>query len=260
MIAMPANERDLQALARFQLLPRLLHDVTDVDTGLTLLGRRLGSPLLLRLPADAPLPDQGLALVDAHRLGSGAAPWALPVLAPAKMGELMPTVRRLADTEAPALVLDLSPLSEVAPYGSGLWRPRTREDLAELAAAAGRPLWVYGLLSPADAVVAAEAGLDAIVVHSGPGRHLAGPTVADALPDVLDAVAGMIAVYAGGHVASGIDVFRYLAIGAEAVVIETDRALGPLEAELQYAMRLTGCDTLADIGYDVIYEPLFEDA
>jgi len=260
MIAMPANERDLQALARFQLLPRLLHDVTEVDTGLTLLGRRLASPLLPRLPADAPLPDQGLALVDAHRLGDGAAPWALPVLAPAKMGELMPTVRRLADTEAPALVLDLSPLSEVAPYGSGLWRPRTREDLAELAAAAGRPLWVYGLLSPADAVVAAEAGLDAIVVHSGPGRHLAGPTVADALPDVLDAVAGMIAVYAGGRVASGIDVFRYLAIGAEAVVIETDRALGPLEAELQYAMRLTGCDTLADIGYDVIYEPLFEDA
>ncbi len=257
---MPANERDLQALARFQLVPRLLHDVTEVDSSLALLGRRLGSPLLARIPADAPLPDHGLALVDAERLGGEAAPWALPVLAPAKMGELMPAVRRLAASEAPALVLDMSPLSEVAPFGTGVWRPRTREDLAELVAAAGRPLWVYGLLSPDDAVVAAEAGLDAIVVHAGASRHLGGPTVADALPDVLDAVAGMIAVYAGGHVSSGIDVFRYLAIGAEAVVVETDRALGPLEAELHYAMRLTGCDTLADIGYDVIYEPLFEDA
>jgi 4-hydroxymandelate oxidase len=260
MASMPSDERDLQALARFQLLPRLLHDVIDVDTGLTLLGRRLTSPLVARIPADAPLPEQGVALVDADRVSEAAAPWALPVLAPAKMGELMPAIRRWADTDAPALVLDMSPLGEVAPYGTALWRPRTREDLAELAAAAGRPVWLYGVLSPEDAVVAAEAGLDAIVVHAGVGRHLGGPTVVDALPDVLDAVAGMIAVYAGGKVASGIDVFRYLAIGAEATIIETDRALGPLEAELQYAMRLTGCATLADIGYDVIYAPLFEDA
>ncbi len=259
MTAMPAFERDLQALARLQLIPRLLHDATDVDTGFTLLGRRLDSPMLPRIPADAPLPETGLALVDAHRLGEGAAPWALPVLAPAKMGELMPLVRRLADTEAPALVLDLSPLGDSPPFGSGPWRPRTREDLAELVSAAGRPLWLYGLLAPSDAVVAAEAGVDTIVVTAGAGRHLGCPGVADVLPDVLDAVAGMIAVYAGGHVASGIDVFRYLAIGAEAVVLETDRALGPLEAELHYAMRLTGCDTLADIGYDVIHEPLFED-
>jgi 4-hydroxymandelate oxidase len=259
MAPMASFERDLQALARLRLLPRLLHDVTEVDSGLTLLGQRLSSPLLQRIPADAPLPDHGLALVDAERLGEGGAPWALPVLTPAKMGELMPAVRRLADTEAPALVLDLSPLGDSPPLGTGAWRPRTREDLAELVSAAGRPLWLYGLLSPADAVVAAEAGVEAIVVTAGAGRHLGCPGVAEALPDVLDAVAGMISVYAGGTVASGIDVFRYLAIGAEAVVLETDRALGPLEAELHYAMRLTGCGTLADIGYDVIYQPLFED-
>ena len=257
---MSADERDSQALARYQLVPRLLHDVTEVDSSLTLLGRRLASPLLPRLPADAPAPEHGLALVDAERVGTRSAPWALPVLANAKMGELMPEVRRLAATEVPALVLDMCPLAEVAPFGGGRWRPRTREDLAELAAAAGLPLWLYGVLSPADAVVAAEAGLDAIVLHTGIARHLGGPSLADALPEVLDAVAGMIAVYAGGHVENGVDVFRYLALGADAVVLETDRALGSLEAELQYAMRLTGCATLADIGYDVIYEPLFEDA
>jgi len=260
MAVMPANERDLQALARVHLLPRLLHDVHEVDSGLTLLGRRLSSPLLARLPADAPLPEQGLALVAAERLTHAHVPWALPVLAPAKMGELMPAVRRFADSDAPALVLDLGPLAETAPFGPVAWRPRSREDLAELVAAAGRPLWVSGLLSPDDAVVAAEAGLAAIVVHAGAGAALGGPSVVDALPDVLDAVAGMIAVYAGGQVASGVDVFRYLAIGAEAVVVETDRALGPLEAELHYAMRLTGCATLADIGYDAVFEPLFGDA
>ncbi len=262
MVAMPPGERDLQALARLQLVPRLLHDVHEVDSGLTLLGRRLSSPMLPRLPADAPLPEQGLALVAADRLdatGGAGSGCALPVLGPAKMGELMPAMRLLADGDAAAIVLDLGPLADAAPFGAGAWRPRTREDLAELAAAAGRPLWLTGVLSPDDAVVAAEAGLDAIIVHGGAARQLGGPSVVDALPDVLDAVAGMIAVYAGGQVASGVDVFRYLAIGAEAVVVETDRALGPLEAELHYAMRLTGCATLADIGYDVVFEPLFEE-
>jgi len=254
-----ASDRDLHALTRMQLVPRLLHDVHEVDTGLTLLGRRLSSPIVPRLPADAPTPEQGLALVDAQRDGAGAS-WSIPVLAPAKMGELMPLVRRFAASDAPAVVLDLSPLGDSAPYGAAPWRPRNREDLAELAAAAGRPLWLSGVLSPDDAVIAAEAGLDAVVVHAGAGRQLRSVSVVDALPDVLDAVAGMIAVYAGGAVGSGIDVFRYLAIGAEAVIAETDRPLGPLEAELHYAMRLTGCATVADIGYDVIYEPLFGDA
>ncbi len=260
MSEMSEDERDTLALARFRLVPRLLHDAGELDSSLTLLGRRLPSPLLPRLTGDAPLPERTLALVDAQRVGDEGAAWALPVLASTKMGELVPEVRRLADTGAPGLVLDMSPLAELPPYGKGTGRPRTREDLAELAAAAGQPMWLYGVLSPDDAVVAAEAGLEAIVVHTGAARFLGGPSLADALPDVLDAVAGMISVYAGGRVASGIDVFRYLAIGAEAVVIETDRALASLEAELQYAMRLTGCATLADIGYDVIYEPLFGDA
>lgn len=254
-----SEDHDLAALARVRLMPRLLHDVHEVDASLTLLGTRLPSPLLPRLPLDAPPPERGLALIDAERMPEGGAAWALPVLPPAKMGELVPLVRRLAASAAPALVLDLAPLAHAAPYGSAAWRPRTREDLAELAAAAGRPLWLSGVLSPDDAVVAAEAGLDALIVHAGAGRHLGGVSVVDALPDVLDAVAGMISVFAGGQVASGVDVLRYLALGAEAVVVETDRALGPLEAELHYAMRLTGCATLADIGYEAVYEPLFGD-
>lgn len=254
-----ASDRDRQALERVRLVPRLLHDVHEVDASLSLLGRRLPSPLLPRLPGDAPPPERGLALVDAERASQGAA-WMLPVLPPLKMGELMPLVRHFAASDAPALVLDLTPLADIAPYGSASWRPRTREDLAELAAAAGRPLWLSGVLSPDDATIAAEAGLDALIVQAGPGRHLGGVSVADALPDVLDAVAGMIAVYAGGALSSGIDAFRYLALGAEAVVVETDRALGVLDAELHYAMRLTGCATLADIGYEAIFEPLFGDA
>jgi isopentenyl diphosphate isomerase/L-lactate dehydrogenase-like FMN-dependent dehydrogenase len=252
-------DRDLESLEHYQLVPRLLHDVVDVDSACTLLGRRLASPILPRLAADAHA-EGGLALVDAARVVDAGTPWAVPIVRSIKMGALMPEIRRLTALDVPAIVLDVSRLGDSGPYGDEPWRPRTREDLAELAAAAGRPVWLYGIASPADATVAAEAGLDAVVVHGGAGRHLRGPATIDALPDIVDAVGGMLGVFAGGPVASGIDVYRYLAVGAEAVVVESDRSLHALEAELHYAMRLTGCSLLSDIGYDAIFAPLFGDA
>ncbi len=256
---MTHTERDLEALEHYQLVPRLLHDVIDVDSACTVLERRLASPIVPRVARDAQ-GEAGLALVDAAHVVDDTTPWAVPILRSSRMGELMPEVRRLIALDVPALVVDVSRLGDSPPYGTEAWRPRTREDLAELVAAAGRPVWLYGVSSPADATVAAEAGLDAVVVHGGAGRHVHGPATIDALPDIVDAVAGMLAIYAGGPVASGIDVFRYLAIGAEAVVVESDRSLQALEAELHYAMRLTGCSLLADIGYDAIFAPLFGDA
>ncbi len=85
------------------------------------------------------------------------------------------------------------------------------------------------------------------------------PATAEIFPDIFDAVAGTLAVYAGGAVRGGIDVFRYLALGAEAVVVDCDRAPENLRAELAYAMRLTGCRTLADISYEAIFAPLFSE-
>jgi isopentenyl diphosphate isomerase/L-lactate dehydrogenase-like FMN-dependent dehydrogenase len=256
---MPPADRDLEALARYGLVPRLLHDVVDVDSTVVVLGRRLSAPIVPRLHGDAAA-EGALALVDASQVDGRGSPWQVPMLRSAKMGEMMPEVRRLTALDVPAIVLDVSRLGDTHPYGEEPWRPRSREDLAELAAAAGRPVWLYGVASPDDATVAAEAGLDAIIVHGGTGWHVGGPATIDVLPDIVDAVAGMLAVYAGGPVASGIDVYRYLAVGAEAVVVESDRSLHALEAELHYAMRLTGCALLADIGYDAIFAPLFGDA
>jgi hypothetical protein len=93
------------------------------------------------------------------------------------------------------------------------WRPRSREDLAEVVAAAGRPVWLLGVASAEDAD------------RGGRGRHRCGggrrrPRPAprrtrhgEILPEVVDAVAGMLRVLAGGVVASGIDVLRLLALG-----------------------------------------------
>jgi hypothetical protein len=199
-----------------------------------------------------------LTLVDAHEVRASH-PTRIPVIGSGRMGELMPEVRRLADLEVPALAFDLAPLADAAPFGAQPWRPRSRDDLAELLSAAGRPVWLLGVASAEDATVAAEAGFDALVVDGAIGRHVGGPATADVLPEVVDAVAGMVRVLAGGTVGSGIDVLRLLALGADAVVVGGERPTAVLEEELRYAMRLTGCATLAEIGYDAVFAPLFGD-
>jgi len=249
------------ALDGYQLIPRLLHEVHEVDSATTLLGRPLTSPMIPRRRPDA-APEAGVpAVVDADAVLADPAHHAprdaLALLRPAKMGELMPAVRDLSALDVAGIGLDMAPLAESAPFGRGAWRPRTREDLAELRAAANCPLWVFGVASPSDAEVVAEAGLEAVVVQSAAGARLGGPAVIDVLPEVIDAVAGMLLIVAGGPVRDGVDVLRYLAVGAEALVVESDRALASLEAELHYAMRMTGCSSLADVGYDIIFAPLF---
>lgn len=257
-------DRDIQALESYQLIARLLHDVGRVDASCQLLGRTYDTPILPLLEhtlVHTPTHLSSLSLVDAEVLLEQPETFhfdlSLPLLRPDKMGDLMPKVRKLAAAGVPAFALDLSVLADTPPYGPYAWRPRTREDLAELRAAAGVPLWLYGVCSVADADVATEAGLEGIVVTSSAGHFLNGPATAEIFPDIFDAVAGTISVYAGGPVRSGVDVFRYLAIGAEAVVVDSDRSMENLKAELEYAMRLTGCQTLADIGYEAVFAPLF---
>ena len=116
-----------------------------------------------------------------------------------------------------------------------------------------------GVASAEDAAVAAEAGVDALVVDGALGRRVGGPATAEALPEVVDAVAGMMRVLAGGAIGSGIDALRLLALGADAVVVGGERPTSALEDELRYAMRLTGCASLADVGYDVVFAPLFDE-
>lgn len=265
------------ALDSYQLIARVLGGVQEVDLRCSVLGRSQPSPLVPSAPgwsahetgrAGAPgatheggFDASRLRVVDAGRL-LGAAPYALPaasiaLFGPSKMGDLMTGVRALSELGVAAIGLDLSPLADTPPYGHEAWRPRTREELAELRGACGAPLWLFGVAGAADAEVAAEAGADAVVVHGALGARMGAAASIELLPEVIDAVGGMVAVLSGGLVRDGIDVLRYLAVGAEAVVVTSDRALPNLEAELRYAMRLTGCAGLEDVGYDILFAPMF---
>lgn len=257
------TEREAAALDAYRLLPRLLRGLAQVDSQTELAGMAMRTPMLPLHAAPPEQPTLQPAMIPAELLLSQPHlyhPEACVALVPNdKMSVLIRTVKELGRLGVAAAALDQGMLAETAPFGTNEWRPRIREELAELRAAADVPFWLYGVGCADDAEAALEAGLEGVVVHSSAGRHVAGPAVIEILPEILDAVAGTIGVYAAGLVRSGIDVFRLLAVGADAVIVEGDRGLAGLEAELHYAMRITGCESLSEIGLDTIFAPLFED-
>jgi len=253
--------RDHQALDEYSLLARVLHGAHHVDSRLELFGVQLSSPILpIRKGPEEP--RSRLGFVPSERL-TGSEAYAptetIPLVANDKMGSLVAAVKELSGRGYPALALDLRPLASAAPFGEEEWRPRTREELAELRAVAGGPFILFGLTGGQDAEAAMEAGVEGIVISSDRGRFLGGPAALEVLPEILDLVAGMTTVLVSGGARDGIDVFRYLAVGADAVVVDGERTVSSFEEELHYAMRLTGSETLADIGYESIFAPLFNE-
>ncbi|MDF2757892.1 MAG: glycolate oxidase [Thermomicrobiales bacterium] len=96
----------------------------------------------------------------------------------------------------------------------------TWHDLDWLASLSPLPVLLKGILHPADAALAVEYGARAILVSNHGGRQLDSAVSAlDALPAVVEAVAGRVEVLVDGGVRRGTDVVKALALGARAVLI-----------------------------------------
>ncbi|OOF95552.1 hypothetical protein ASPCADRAFT_49993, partial [Aspergillus carbonarius ITEM 5010] len=123
-------------------------------------------------------------------------------------------------------------------------------------------IWVKGVLTAEDVLLARKWGCDGVVVSNHGGRQLDGVVATvDALPECVRAAEGKIRVHVDGGVRSGVDVFKALALGAECVWIGrpvvwglaydgeqgVSRVLDILYDEFKRCMQLTGCRTLKDI-------------
>jgi isopentenyl diphosphate isomerase/L-lactate dehydrogenase-like FMN-dependent dehydrogenase len=146
----------------------------------------------------------------------------------------------------------------------------TWDTIAWLRSITSLPIVLKGILTGEDAALAIERGADALVVSNHGGRQL-DTSVApiEALPEVVEAVAGRCEVYVDGGIRRGTDVLKALALGARAVCVGRPilwgltvngaegvaHVLALLRRELEVDMALAGCPTLASISRSLVKLP-----
>lgn len=142
------------------------------------------------------------------------------------------------------------------------------DDVAWLCQSTSLPVLLKGITSAHDARLALAAGASGIIVSNHGGRVLDGmPATIDSLSAVVGAVRNQVPVLVDGGIRRGTDIVKALALGASAVLIGRPylhglaaagaagvaHVLHILRTELEVAMALTGCATLADITEEVIF-------
>ena len=141
------------------------------------------------------------------------------------------------------------------------------EQLREIVELLDVPFIVKGIMTPKAALKAKEAGASAIVVSNHGGRVLDQcPATAEVLKDIVKAVDGSMKIFVDGGIRTGVDVFKALALGADAVIIarpfvssvyvgagEAVKELAEkLKHELEDTMAMCGACSLEEISSDMV--------
>jgi L-lactate dehydrogenase (cytochrome) len=128
------------------------------------------------------------------------------------------------------------------------------------------PLVVKGILSPEDALIARDIGVDGIILSNHGGRqldHAVAPV--QMLPSVLEKAGDLVVMVDSGF-RRGTDVIKALALGARAVFIgrpflfaashggqaAVAHAISLLQKEIDKDMVMLGVQTIEDIGPDML--------
>jgi 4-hydroxymandelate oxidase len=138
----------------------------------------------------------------------------------------------------------------------------TWDFVDKLRAATPMKVVIKGIVTAEDADRAVAHGAAAVIVSNHGGRaDESGRATIESLPEVVQAVRGRVPVILDSGIRRGTDIFKALALGADAVGVGrpylwglgafgqpgVERVLQILRAELQTVMAMSGTPTLADI-------------
>ncbi|WRX26435.1 FMN-dependent dehydrogenase - like 3 [Theobroma cacao] len=285
-------KENVEAFHRFTILPRVLVDASRIDLSTTVLGYKISAPIMI-----APTAMHKLAHPEGEVATARAAAACNTIMVYKRRDITANLVQRAERCGYKAIVLtvDTPRLGRreadiknkmVAPQlknfkglistkvssddGSNLeafanntfdaslsWK-----DIGWLRSITNLPLLIKGVLTCEDAIKAVEVGVDGIVVSNHGGRQLDySPATISVLEEVVHAVKGKVPVLFDGGIRRGTDVFKALALGAQAVLIGrpavyglaakgeygVKRVIEMLKDELELTMALSGCPTVKDI-------------
>ena len=250
--------RNRLALDSLGFRPRILRDVTDVDTSAKFFGEKVRLPVMLAPIGSLQLIGEGGAVTIAKAaeefgvisfMSSVTRPGMEEVAAATSHAKIFQLyvrgddawideqVRRARDHGffMFCLTVDVALYSRRERDLINRWVPSARRaDISGHAYQAGlnwdnvkhfkathdMPLIIKGIATAEDAVVAVEHGVDAIYVSNHGGRQLDhGRGTMEVLPEVVDAVAGKARIIVDGGITRGTDVVKAIALGADAVGI-----------------------------------------
>ncbi len=132
------------------------------------------------------------------------------------------------------------------------------------------PIVLKGIQTVADAVLAADTGVDAIALSNHGGRQLDGaPSSLSLVAPVADAVGGRVEIICDGGVRRGSDIVKAVAAGATAAMAGraylyalgaagergVDRVLDWFRNDIQRVMTLLGAQSIDALDRSVLAEP-----
>jgi isopentenyl diphosphate isomerase/L-lactate dehydrogenase-like FMN-dependent dehydrogenase len=281
-------QNNFTALQRVKLVMRNVHDVTHADTSTTIFGRKISLPAV-----GAPMGPAGTKFgkgmtqqewfdslvggcVAAGTLGAVGDNLTYPIedvkrnlaVVSRFQGKALYNSKPIPNE----IILKWQPQIDAT---GAAWLsidvdsgPKSVAQLRELVKAFKMPVVVKGIMTLDDAMRCVDAGVAGIAVSNHGGRrqdHTAG--TAEVLPAVASKLKGKIPILTDGCVASGTDVLKYLALGADLVMVGRHilRAaygggadgvalfMNRMRAELQSAMVLTGVPSVAKIDSRIVF-------
>ena len=206
---------------------------------------------------------EGAARAIKQKDGNG-----IPTVKPWDINTLKEKLAMIKDAGSFAVAMDIDAAG--LPFLKNLTPPagsKTVEELREIVKEAEVPFIIKGIMTVKGALKANEAGAAAIVVSNHGGRVLDQcPATAEVLAEIADAVGNDMKILVDGGIRSGVDIFKALALGADAVLIGRPFVTAvygggaegvaaytaKLAAELEDTMAMCGAHSLSEISRDMV--------
>lgn len=215
---------------------------------------------------DGTNPEVMKAATEAIKANKGVG---IPTVKPWNADTVHEKMQLVKEAEAFAVAMDVDAAG--LPFLKNMTPPAGSKSVEELKAIvddAGLPFIVKGVMTVKGALKAKEAGAAAIVVSNHGGRVLDQcPATAEVLGEIAEAVGDSMKILVDGGIRSGTDIFKALALGADAVLIcrpfvtavygggeeGVKVYIEKLAGELADTMAMCGAHSLKEISKDMIY-------
>lgn len=284
---------NVQDLKKIKLRMKTIHSATNPDTLVEIFGNKLQMPIITA-PITGNAFNMGGALSEEEyaeavvngSIGAGTIAMTgdsadlsmyttglekiskangkgIPIVKPRENNKIIENIRMAEKINPIGIGMDIdgAGLVTMALKGQPVG-PKTKEDLKEVVSSTNLPFILKGIMTVEEAEMAVEIGAKAIVVSNHGGRVLDHTqSTAAVLNEIAKKVKNKITILVDSGIRTGVDVFKMIALGADAVLIGRPVIIGAygdyengvrvilekMHSELIQAMILTGCKDLKAI-------------